>query len=198
MFFAIYFKRNGYKAVIVGAIFFLIASATFMNSIVKDTVNLDDPSTAAHALAYTVGIESILQHPLGLGLGKAGPVANQLGAANMYALGSSNANGDTEAGVGESLYLTLTMEKGIPALIFFLSFIGGLIYQAKRVRVLAKNEQKLLGYTIYFSTIIFLIASIPTEHWFGFQSSCIYWWFSGIMCQIYSNSFLNIKEVLPA
>jgi hypothetical protein len=170
-----YLGRNSFKAMIIVGVLGLIFATTFLKTVISRTVNLEDPSAAAHAYAYVVGIQNIREHPLGIGLGKAGPVAGQFGAEGMYS--------ETDASVGESLYLSMTMERGFISLAVFLFFVIALARTANRLAGCedAGFNSRLIGKAIFIATICFAVASISTEHWFGFQSSALFWWFAGIM-----------------
>lgn len=179
----LFFVKSSKKTLFLYSIV-IIVIFIFTRNIFIDTYNLEDPSSAAHAYAYAMGVIKVLNHPLGIGLGQAGPVAVQMGASGIM--------GKQQASVGESFYLSTAMERGIPGLLLLLFFISSIIYASKEMK---KNEtnyfKRNLCIAIYLSTIAFLIASITTEVWFGFQSSAIYWWFAGIVAQLFSKYKLS-------
>jgi hypothetical protein len=181
------FKRLAILSVIS---FVLVASP--IKLVILDTINLTDPSAQAHAFAYTSGIVSVINHPFGIGLGQAGPTAILIkGAAGIY-------GSEEESSVGESLYLSIAMERGLVGLGLFLLFVG---YIARAGKTLGDrsvdNVEAILGKSIFLATVAFLIASIPTEHWLGFQSAAIYWWFAGLVVQLNVQrelSFVSFNE----
>jgi len=164
------------------AIFSMIGFALVMSpikTVFLDTINLNDPSSQAHAFAYTSGVVSVINHPFGIGLGQAGPTAIFIkGAAGIY-------GSEEESSVGESLFLSIAMERGVVGLALFLLLVG---YIARAGKALGDrsvdNVEAILGKSIFLATVAFLIASIPTEHWLGFQSAAIYWWFAGLVVQL--------------
>ncbi len=182
-----YSGKHWIKALFFSGIIALFLSVTFLKSVIVETVNLEDPSAAAHAYAYVIGFENIISHPFGIGLGKAGPVAGQTGAVGIY--------GGNDATVGESLYLSMAVEKGIFSVILFLLFAVSIAIAGRKLSTSTFVDPviKLIGKTVLIATICFIIASVSTEHWLGFQSSAIYWWFAGLAVQL--NNQLKYKTV---
>jgi len=173
----VFSKRHFIRTFVMFALLILLVSVTPLKSIFSKTASLEDSSSRAHALAYTLGVATVIMHPLGIGLGQAGPTA-------FFIKGAEGLYGQEDASIGESLYLTLALERGLLGLGFFIFFV---IYIASYGNKLSNfnvdKTQLLIGKTVFFSTICFMVASIPTEHWLGFQSAGIYWWFAGLAVQ---------------
>lgn len=180
----IYSLRKSFKSLILVLSFLIIIfMLTPLKTVFIETQNLSDSSSAAHAFAYVIGLEKVMNHPLGIGLGQAGPIAAQMGGEGIY--------GGDEASVGESLYLTVAVERGLPGLLLFMMFIISIGLAGREVgenKEVGENEdcfiRIVLGKSIVLATIAYIIASIPTEVWLGFQSSAIYWWFAGLVVQL--------------
>jgi len=173
----VYSGRRSYKGFVVLGLFALVIAVSPLKSIITATTSLEDPSASAHAFAYVMGVERVLSHPLGIGLGQAGPTSFTIkGAGGLY--------GQDDASVGESLYLTIAMERGLPGLGVFIIFVSYIAWTGKKLSEMNVDElSTILGMAIFLSTAGFMIASIPTEVWLGFQSAGIYWWFAGLAVQ---------------
>lgn len=172
----VYARRHLLKALVLFGLLVLILAVSPMKTVLTDTVNLEDSSSRGHAYAYTVGIESVINHPLGIGLGQAGPTAVWIkGATGTYGSGD-------DASIGESVYLTIAMERGLLGLGFFILFVSYIARAGKRLGDLSADRvMAVLGKSVFLSTVAFMFASIPTEHWLAFQSAAIYWWFAGLV-----------------
>lgn len=178
MFIIAYGADKLYKLVIIIITTSIIIYFTPINSIVTDTVKVSDSSSKAHLFAYVVGTNQILRNPLGIGLGQAGPNAMSIaGGESLYS--------QQDPTVYESLYLTMATEQGILSVVIFIMFILSITIST---RSCLKNElidvfDKFWISSVPLATIGFFVASIPTEHWYGFQSAFIYWWFVGLAVQ---------------
>ncbi len=137
--------------------------------LINATINLKDPSTVGHLAAYAVGIQNIIRHPMGMGLGYGGYV--------------TQFTGQGARGAGESLFLTIAVEKGIIGLLIFLFFVFSLLLFLKRnVSYLNDNPASvILAITIFSSAIAYFMASFTTEHWQAFVSSGMFWLFCGMI-----------------
>ncbi|MHC1698702.1 MAG: O-antigen ligase family protein [Geobacteraceae bacterium] len=178
----VYWSRHHYKKIFLMMVpLGLILALSPMKQILLQTINLEDPSARAHLFAYTMGVGTVLQHPFGIGLGQAGPTA-------VFIKGSQGAYGKDDATVGESLYLTMAAERGLPSVVIFCTFAYVLALTCKKLSRESRDDfGKVIGSALFISTIGFMVASIPTEHWLGFQSAAIYWWFAGVAVQMYAN-----------
>jgi len=175
-------KEHFVKTSIGSVLIILLVSVTPIKSIYSTTASLSDTSSKAHAFAYILGFDSVIKYPLGIGLGQAGPTA-------FFIKGSEGIYGKEEASVGESLYLTIALERGLPGLGIFVLFVCQIARVGMKLSVATSEMMEaLIGKAVFLATVCFLIASIPTEHWLGFQSSGIYWWFAGLLVQIKSKS----------
>lgn len=165
------------RPVIMVSLAFLFISISPLKSMIIDTVSLEDPSAKAHLFAYVMGIDQVFQHPFGIGLGQAGPNA-------IFIKGGEGLYGKVDATVQESLYLTMAVEQGVPTVILFLTFAAAVAWAARRCQRASTDPFERAWTTgVYLATIGFAFASIPTEHWVGFQSAFIYWWFAGMAVQ---------------
>jgi O-antigen ligase len=154
--------------IIAGILFNPISQKIYMQ-----TISLSDPSSGGHIHALKTGMENIIAHPLGYGLGTGGYVGGVTG----------------QGLAGESLYFTIAVERGIVGFILFCLMILFLLFYYNRNKKYLKSEPILEGllYVIIVSTFGYAIASITTEHWQAFISSGIYWIYAGIGVQLIVN-----------
>jgi hypothetical protein len=150
--------------------------------IIYDTLTLEDPSAYAHYHAYSNGFQILMNSLWGNGLGEAGPIGNFISSSS-----SSETGVNTNDSVGESLYMTIFFERGIVGLLLFTMLIGIIFYLLKKNSRRISLKYLTLSYllnAVLYASFIFIIASITTEHWFGIQSSIMYWIYCGITLQL--------------
>ncbi len=84
-------------------------------------ISLNDPSAVGHLASYEASIPFILEHPVGVGMGMAGPralkFANEVNIEHV-----------------ESSYLQMMMEIGIPATLFVLGVLLWMVWTLRRQR----------------------------------------------------------------
>ncbi|MHB8173819.1 MAG: O-antigen ligase family protein [Nitrospirota bacterium] len=163
-------KRNlALGALIAASLSCAILFSSVGQRLIMGTINLRDPSTIGHIGAYAIGIQNIISHPMGMGLGYGGYVTQLTGQGSK--------------GAGESLFLTIAIEKGIAGLIIFLSFIFSLLIFLKKNLIHLKDNpvSAILPASIFSSAISYFLASLTTEHWQAFVSSGMFWLFCGMI-----------------
>jgi len=69
--------------------------------------------------------------------------------------------------------------------ILFLAFVSAITILTNRISKIKTivNFESYWISAVTLATIGFIVASITTEHWYGFQSAFIYWWFAGLAVQ---------------
>lgn len=157
-----------------GAVVCTVAVVLFtqISQVVGQTTSLSDPSSRNHSRALSEGAQVVRANPLlGTGLGQAGFV----GETGARAGGTEG----SQPIVGESFYLVLAAEQGIPALILFLFAVAGIILATRHTSRVDDPITILLKRSVMLAAIAFLVASVTTEHWSSFQSSALFWLFAG-------------------
>ena len=134
--------------------------------------NFSDSSSLAHIKALETGLNMIMAHPMGFGLGYGGYVGRAL---------------NTEF-ASESLYFTIAVERGVAGVfIFCLAMTALVIFCIRNMKYLEDAPLlKGLSCVVIVSTVGYALASLTTEHWQAFVSSGIYWIFAGILVQAIS------------
>jgi O-antigen ligase len=100
----------------------LLAVPASRNSIVA-VVTGNDASSGGHVQAIDTGIKTVINNPLGLGVGQSGQFGEMLA--------SEDSNG---AGVGENMYLELLVSVGPVGFLAFVAWMLGLLWQLAAVR----------------------------------------------------------------
>ncbi|MBU2595299.1 O-antigen ligase family protein [Patescibacteria group bacterium] len=126
-------------------IFFIVLTAItafiYLNSINSDLISkmiLRGFSTSNHQEALKRGVELVKDHPLGLGIGSAGP-------ASQWGLGLENSV------ITESSFLQIGVEMGVLGLIGFLVIIIALII--KTFREILKQKEEIFKILLLGSTL---------------------------------------------
>ena len=168
--FILYIKMSRIKMIFIFlTILMILLWNPISQRISHQTMNLSDPSSKSHISALNTGLNNVIAHPFGYGLGQGGYVGS------VFGLGLA----------GESLYFTIAVERGIIGIFLFtLSIIILIVFCFKNLKYV-KDDLFLLGlvYTIIAATAGYALASLTTEHWQAFVSAGIYWLYTGITVQ---------------
>jgi len=80
-------------------------------SFVWDTLTWQTGSSLSHLGAWSEGIQSLVQHPLGIGLGASGLTAVRFGLPPI---------------AGDNQYFQYSVELGVPGLLLYVAILGGI------------------------------------------------------------------------
>jgi hypothetical protein len=127
-----------------------------------------DPSALGHIAAIVHGTQTVLQEPLGFGIGTAGYVG--------YGFA-----GEGEQAVGESLYLSLAAELGWIGMLLFAGWVAVAAWRLGRYALdnSGRDSSWALAAGLAVATVGYAVASLTTEVWRGLQAGAIYWWLLG-------------------
>ena len=171
------FSTNKIKTLLFVVMFiFLMNLFLPFDKIITDTINLDDASSRGHQLGYLLSFESFIQNPWGHGLATAGPIANF--SVEGQSMG------------GETLYLTIANTRGIFGLIAFILIPISVLFTYKKI---INYEMRI---AVFLSTITYVLASITTEVWIGFQTGAMYWMLLGFAYGSNNNNVHKIEKEL--
>lgn len=144
----------------------------------SDTISLQDPSAAGKLPSIINGAKFVLDHPMGIGLGMAGPRSGRFGEVEIHS---------------ENYYILMAMEIGIIGLILYLVIIIATVFMLHRSYSISNDIVKR-GFTI--GTLLALIGAsfgvifIPTLQ--EIVISSILWFAIGMSVQR-STSNGNVK-----
>ena len=125
-----------------------------------ETVSLDEPSIRSHLTALRDGIETVLEHPQGFGLGNAGATALRR---------------DVPLKAGESTYTELGVDTGLLGLLAFVAWNLALLWALVRARaagvaaafaaVLAIAVQTDVLGTPWLAYVVWILAGATLSAW---------------------------------
>ncbi len=134
-------------------------------SILMNTIDFSDPSSAGHVTQWVIGILAMIKSPLGLGLGSSGRVAGSLG----------------ETTGGENQFIIIGVQAGIIALLLYLTIYVMFIKKGiEWLRVLEGRERKLC-LTVLLIKISVLIPLFTSEVESSSYISYLNWFLSGLL-----------------
>jgi hypothetical protein len=137
-------------------------------AVILNTIDFSDPSSIGHLLAWVEGITSIIEHPLGLGLGSSGRV----GATLNQNIG------------GENQFIIIGVQAGIVALILYLLvFILFIKISLKWIPRLKGKERKVC-LTVFLIKIGFMVSTFSSEIESSSYVSYVNWFLSGLLISI--------------
>lgn len=137
-------------------------------AVVLNTIDFSDPSSVGHVLAWTEGILSIIQNPLGLGLGSSGRV----GASLNENIG------------GENQFIIVGVQAGIIALLLYLAIFVMFIKTSFKWLHLLKGKERKLCITVFLIKIGFMISTLTSEIESSSYISYMNWFLSGLLISI--------------
>lgn len=149
---------------------------------ILQTINFSDSSSIGHVVEWAAGISSILEHPLGLGLGTSGTVASSLG----------------ENVGGENQFIIIGVQVGILAVIaymfIYISILRNAIYWFYRLR----GKEKMICLSILLIKVGFIIPMLTSEIESSSYISYMIWLLTGMFVNVISNKIKTAKFEVSA
>lgn len=142
---------------------------------VLDTLKFTNSSSVGHVLQWLEGIASIIQDPLGLGLGTSGRVAGSFG----------------ENVGGENQFIIIGVQAGIIAMSIYLIIYIKLISLTWRWWYKLKGKERQVGLTLLLIKIGVLIPFLTSELESSSYISYMTWFISGFFISIISEKNLR-------
>jgi hypothetical protein len=181
-----FISHTAHAAFGLGAIYFIYLFFQFENNhsgilaVVLNTINFSDPSSIGHIEQWAEGIVSLIQHPLGLGLGTSGRVAGSLG----------------ENVGGENQFIIIGVQAGIMALLLYLYvYILFIRTSLKWLPRLAGKERKVCMAVLLLKVGLFiplLTSEVESSSYLAYMN----WFLSGLLISIIMQH--NATQTLPA
>lgn len=136
--------------------------------VLMNTIDFSNPSSVGHVVEWLAGINSIIEHPLGIGLGSSGRVGGSLG----------------ENIGGENQFLIIGVQTGILAMAAYLAvYIMFIRTGIRGLRYLKGNERKLC-LLVLLMKIGLLIPSLTSEVESSSYISYMDWFLSGLLISV--------------
>jgi len=151
-------------------------------TLVLNTIDFSDPSSLGHLAKWAEGIASIIQHPLGLGLGSSGRAGASL---------------DENVG-GENQFIIIGVQAGIIAVFLYLSIYVMFIQTcSKWVHVLKGKERKVCMAVLLIKIGLF-IPMLTSEVESSSYLSYMNWFLSGLLISMIMHHSTPKSQLQPA
>jgi O-antigen ligase len=152
---------------VVMAVALLVTVPSLRLSVVS-VLNGTDASSKDHASALDKGINTVLQNPLGLGVGE----SDQFG--QVLATGDS-----AGAGVGENMYITLIVSVGPLGFLLFMAWMIGVLKRLLSVRPGAPPAWMIIGAGA--ALVGYLVSALLASPLMRFTTSASVWLIIGLV-----------------
>lgn len=150
-----------------------------VQDVILNTINFTHPSSIGHVVEWVQGILSIVQNPLGIGLGSSGRIGGSLG----------------ENIGGENQYIIIGVQAGIIALALYMAVYISFIKTARKWYYKLSFREKQLCLAILLIKIGFIIPSLTSETESSVYISYLTWFLSGIFISMISEKISTDKNV---
>jgi len=168
----------GFIAVVLYFIYFLQNEDVY--DFVVDTITFENGSSMGHVIEWLAGIESMINSPLGLGLGSSGKISNALGL-NVG---------------GENQFIIIGVQVGIIGMLIYLTLQIMLIaYPLKWIKRLMGKERKL-AITIFLLKVGSIIPLMTSDFESYTYISYFIWFVSGLFINVLSQKMTLNQKVL--
>ncbi|NBY24191.1 MAG: hypothetical protein EBQ65_00275 [Chitinophagaceae bacterium] len=170
-----------YHAVIIVLVILILIFAfdSTVTEFIFDTLQFNDSSSLAHLVEWIDGVEAIVTHPIGIGLGESGRVAGELGLNTG----------------GENQLIILGVQCGLPAIILYLLILGFAIYQSAYLVRHTSGTAATLGIIVFVIKIGLVVPLLTSSAESYLYVSYVGWFFTGLMSSAYSTTH-NVQPAL--
>ena len=179
-----YIPKIAHTSFIIVALysFYLVTKNFDKNSsfieLIISTLDFSDSSSVGHVLEWVQGINSIVETPLGLGLGSSGRVAGSLG----------------ENIGGENQFIIIGVQVGIIALIIYVTIYISIIRNAKYWYYRLEGKEKKVCLALLLIKISFIIPLLTSEIETSSYISYMIWFLTGIFVNMIANKSDQIND----
>lgn len=168
----------GFLAVVLYFMYFLQNEDVY--DFVVDTITFENGSSMGHVIEWLAGIESMINSPLGLGLGSSGKISNALGL-NVG---------------GENQFIIIGVQVGIIGMLIYLTLqIMLIVYPFKWIKRLKGKERKL-AITIFLLKVGSIIPLLTSDFESYTYISYFIWFVSGLFINVLSQKLTPNQKVL--
>ena len=148
--------------------------------VIMSTIDFSNPSSVGHLLQWTEGIFSIIEKPLGLGLGASGRIANSIG----------------ENVGGENQFIIIGVQAGIIALFLYLWAHIMFIKTSFKWLPNLKGKERKVCMTVLLLKLGLTFLLLTTEIEASAYISYINWFLSGLFISIIMQ--FKVPRIQPA
>ncbi len=147
-----------------------------------DSINLKDSSTVAHITEWIDGINALITHPMGMGLGESGRVANAMGA-NIG---------------GENQFIIIGVQIGIVGLFMNLLIYAVAISTPYSWIFKLQGRERKLCIAVLLMKISFFIPLMTSYFESYTYISYISWFFTGLLINMIDRKIQTKKSIMHA
>lgn len=161
----------GIGAAVIYFIYVITSFEDKANGIVEvivNTLNFSNPSSIGHVVEWIQGITSMIEKPLGLGLGTSGRVGGSLG----------------ENTGGENQFIIIGVQVGIIALLSYMAAYFAFIKTGIKWLAKLKGKERKVCMMVVLMKIAFFIPLLTSEVESSSYISYMNWFFSGLLISI--------------
>jgi len=160
-----------------GVIYFLyLLEDRDMQEFIISTLKFTNASSVGHLMEWIEGINAMIAHPLGLGLGSSGIVAGSLG---------QNVGGENE-------FIIIGVQTGIIACALYLTVYISLIWASWRWFPKLRTKERKVCLLVLLTKVGFFIPLLTSELELSAYISYITWFF----CGLFINSIMKKRGVV--
>jgi len=170
-----------YFAIITGVIyfiFFLFVLHPDLYDFIYETITFTNPSSVGHIIAWLEGIDAIIRHPLGMGLGASGVLA------------STNGGGTG----GENQYIIIGVQTGLIGLTLYLYAHIYLIITCWRWYPKLSGKNKTVCLTVLLIQIGVIIPMMTSELESSAYISYVSWFLSGLFINVVAQQKSSVSN----
>ncbi|MCX6204966.1 MAG: hypothetical protein NTZ19_01775 [Bacteroidetes bacterium] len=158
-----------------GIVFITLAILIWLNGdiyeVITSTIDFSDSSSVSHVLEWLAGIQSIGNHPLGLGLGYSGRISGSFG---------DNIG-------GENQLIIIGVQTGIITMLLYLAIYWQVLKNAFNLFIKSKSsKERKIGLMLVLLKIGIIIPLLTAEAETYLFISYLIWFFSGLLISIIS------------
>jgi O-Antigen ligase len=140
------------------------ALASGLGARVADTDTAADNSSAGHVSGITKGLDTVVAHPLGRGLGTSAGAGQRLGLTKLV--------------VPENNYLEIGDEVGVLPMLVFIALTIVLLF---KLRAAAREFPDVLITAVWAAGAGLAVAALTLQTWLNFSPTWTYWGMAGAM-----------------
>ncbi|MXV51728.1 hypothetical protein GS399_12155 [Pedobacter sp. HMF7647] len=169
-----------YSLAVCGVLYFLfLLRNKEIQDFIISTINFSNPSSVGHIIGWIEGINSIISHPFGIGMGTSGILAGNTG---------ENTGGENE-------FIIIGVQAGIIAGLAYLATYFIIIKTAWQKFPSLKGKERKLCLMVLLIKIGLLIPLFTSELEISSYISYLTWFFSGLFISVIASKSSSEKRV---
>jgi hypothetical protein len=172
-------------SVLAGVAYIIFLVSKDFQDFVVNTLNFKNESSLGHILEWLDGIQSMITHPLGIGLGESGRIAAFLG----------------ENVGGENQFIIIGVQVGVIAFAVYIAIYVSLIRNTYKWFRKLKGKEKKVCLAVLLMKVGFIIPTMTANFESYIYISYVSWFLSGLFINIISQKdvpVIKVTKEIPA